>query len=88
MGTYKTDIHRPYIKKDHSNDPVMVSPYIKNKPVIAYCIDRIEHCFNLMIIRPISLRNQPVPVIERVFSIVMLLKKVSQSPIANDDHPF
>jgi hypothetical protein len=76
MGSYKTDINRSYIKKYQSDDPVMIAPDIENKTVIAYRVNRIEHGFDLMIICPISLRNQPVPIIECILCISMLLKKV------------
>jgi hypothetical protein len=76
MCSHKPDINGSDIKEDQSYNAVVVAPDIKNKPIISYGIDRIEHSFYLMIICPIRLCNQPVPIVERVFRISVLLKKV------------
>lgn len=76
MGTDKTNINRSDIKKYHCHDPVTITANVKNKSIVPYSVDCIEHRFHFMIVCLIGLRDQPVPIIESVFSISVLLIKI------------
>jgi len=72
----KPNINRSDIKKDHRHDAVMVTSDIKHKAVVAYGIHRIEHGLYFVEVSPVSLADQPVPIVQSIFSIRVDVKEV------------
>lgn len=87
MPTYKPNVNRTHVKKYHCNNPVISAANIKHKSVIANGINRItENTFDLVKATPISLRHYPIPVIDGIFCLWMLLNKCSDDGITNHYH--
>ena len=87
MPSNKPDINRAHVKKYHGNNPIISSTYIEHKSVITNGINRItENTFDLVKATPICHRHYPIPVIDGIFCLRMLLNKFSDDGITDHYH--
>ncbi len=87
MPSNKPDINRAHVKKYHGNNPVISSTYIEHKSVITNGINRIaENTFDLVKASPICHHHYPIPVIDSIFCLRVLLNKFSDDWITDHYH--
>jgi hypothetical protein len=69
MTPHPPDEDSSNIKKYHRHQPVIITSNIENVSVISYRIHRVEDFLHIMEIPPIRNNRNPVPIIQRIFSI-------------------
>ncbi len=73
MGIDKPDVNSPDIKKYHCNQPILIPFNIKYITVIPHIVYRVKSFLHIMKRRPISRLSFLPPLIQREYSISMLL---------------
>jgi hypothetical protein len=64
----------------------MITSDIKDKAVISYGVHGVKKSLHLMKVAPICRSSSPVPVIQCILSVRVLLKKRPERTITYDDH--